>query len=212
MCGNVSSKPHVTDTDSLLNSTSFPLQKQILSSKQIGNDFGYNGKKEKGDQACSKVVGDHWRLYLQRDIKMSRVALWVVALTNALATIAVARSPNRAPEPRNPQKYISKSERCYFGPLRGRVKMEPFVLLAFFFPCFVVLFGQFEANTCYEAKSDLVGFPLFSRHFGCFGFWKPSSPFVLVESFECPKAGFLDILIDFWGRFSWDCKMAFFGL
>ena len=46
--------------------------------------------------------------------------------------------------------------------------MEPSVLLALF-PCFVVIFGQFEANTCYEAKCDLVGFPLSYRHFGCFG-------------------------------------------
>ena len=47
-------------------------------------------------------------------------------------------------------------------------EMEPFVLLAFF-PCFIVIFGQFEANTCYEAKCDLVGSPLFYRRFGCIG-------------------------------------------
>ena len=49
-----------------------------------------------------------------------------------------------------------------YKPPRGRVKME----LGVFLPCFVVLFGQFEANACYEAKCDLVGFP---RHFSRFG-------------------------------------------
>ena len=69
----------------------------------------------------------------------------------------------------------------------GRAKIEP--PLAFFAPCFIVIFGQFDANSCYEAKCDLVGFPLFERHFGCFGFGvlKPNSPFVLVDPPKWPS-------------------------
>ena len=65
--------------------------------------------------------------------------------------------------------------------------MEPFVLLAFFL-CFVVIFGRFEANTCHEAKCDLVGSPLFlgisavSGGFGSqnrhFSLWTPKWPFL----------------------------------
>ena len=39
------------------------------------------------------------------------------------------------------------------------------------------MFGQFEASTCYEAKCDR-GFIGIS---GGLGFWKPNSPFVLVD-------------------------------
>ena len=55
------------------------------------------------------------------------------------------------------------------------------IALLAFFPCFVVIFGQSEANTCYEAKRDLVGFPYFIGISAVLGCWKPNSPFVLVD-------------------------------
>ena len=52
----------------------------------------------------------------------------------------------------------------------AREKMEPLILLTFFpLFCSILGGGQFEGNTCFEARCDLVGFPLFYRHFGCFG-------------------------------------------
>ena len=69
-------------------------------------------------------------------------------------------------------------------PARGRVKMEPFVLLTFF-PLFTSHFwSKFEANPCDEANCGLDVFPLFCRHFRLFCTLGAQSPFVL---FNPPK-------------------------
>ena len=69
---------------------------------------------------------------------------------------------------------------CMYHPPRGRVKMEPFVLLAFF-PCFVVIFGQFEPIPVTRPSVILLDFPCFIGISAVFGLWKPNSPFVLVD-------------------------------
>ena len=111
-------------------------------------------------------------------IQSRRDALKVAILEAPCAQNALGRSTMRPPEALLPPKpyFFFFWEPSHFSgltilgdpPAGGRVKMEPFVLLPFF-SCFVVTFGQFEANACYEAKRDLVGCPLLYRHFGCLG-------------------------------------------
>ena len=61
------------------------------------------------------------------------------------------------PSPEELQNCATGAVSFFGGAPCGRVKMEPFGI----FPCFVVFFGQFEANICDEAMCDLVGFPCF---------------------------------------------------
>ena len=62
----------------------------------------------------------------------------------------------------------------------GHAKWVPFVLLAFFFPSFIALFGG--GNPCSEASCGVVTFSLvFKRHFRSFwGLGTPNSLLVLV--------------------------------
>ena len=57
-----------------------------------------------------------------------------------------------------------------------------------FFPSFIVSFVQIEADLCDEANCGLVGFPLSSRHLGCFEVLK--SKFT-IHPFRPQKCAFL---------------------
>ena len=65
--------------------------------------------------------------------------------------------------------------------LKPNMKMEPFVLLSFF-PCFIVVFVQCDANACDDAKKRfLLCFALFAGISAVVGSWNRISSFVLLN-------------------------------